>query len=67
MKKTTLINKFEKGIDAVLEELYKSRDILEQAEDIELDELVNEIVEELEEQIAEGVDELREKIENILD
>ena len=29
MKKTTLINKFEKSVDAVLEALYASRDILE--------------------------------------
>ncbi|MDH3929806.1 MAG: hypothetical protein OEV22_17895, partial [Deltaproteobacteria bacterium] len=62
MKKTTLINKFEKSIDEVLEALYASRDILELADDIELDEQANELVEELEEQIANGVETIRERI-----
>ena len=47
MKKTTLINKFEKSIDEVLEALYASRDILELADDIELDEQANELVKSL--------------------
>ena len=34
MKKSTLLNKFEKSIDDVLEALYASRDILESAEDL---------------------------------
>jgi|TARA_R110000803_G_scaffold24480_1_gene58963 hypothetical protein len=67
MKKSTLLNKFEKSIDAVLEALYDSRDILESAEDIELDDQANLLVEELEEQISDGVEKIREHIEAILD
>ena len=67
MKKSTLLNKFEKSIDAVLEALYDSRDILESAEDIELDELVNEIVEELECDIADKVDQIRERLDIIFE
>mgnify|MGYP000200363112 FL=1 len=67
MKKSTLLNKFEKSIDAVLEALYDSRDILESAEDIELDDQANLFVEELEEQISDGVEKIREHIEVILD
>ena len=67
MKKSTLLNKFEKSIDAVLEALYDSRDILESAEDIELDDQANLFVEELQEQISDGVEKIREHIEVILD
>jgi len=67
MKKSTLLNKFEKSIDTVLEALYDSRDILESAEDIELDDQANLLVEELEEQISDGVEKIREHIEAILD
>tara|TARA_R110000764_G_scaffold54966_6_gene119919 strand:- start:245 stop:448 length:204 start_codon:yes stop_codon:yes gene_type:complete len=67
MKKSTLLNKFENSIDAVLEALYDARDTLESAEDIELDDQANLLVEELEEQIADGVESIRERIESILD
>jgi hypothetical protein len=67
MKKSTLLNKFEKSIDTVLEALYDSRDILESAEDIELDDQANLFVEDLEEQISGGVADIRERIEAILD
>tara|TARA_R110001632_G_scaffold76420_1_gene173422 strand:+ start:953 stop:1156 length:204 start_codon:yes stop_codon:yes gene_type:complete len=67
MKRSTLLNKFENSIDAVLEALYASRDILDSAEDMELDEHANRFVEELEEQISDGVEEIRERIESILD
>jgi hypothetical protein len=67
MKKSTLLNKFEKSIDTVLEALYDSRDILESAEDIELDDQANLFVEDLEEQISGGVADIRERIESILD
>jgi hypothetical protein len=67
MKKSTLLNKFEKSIDDVLEALYASRDILESAEDLELDDQANLFVEELEEQISDGVERIREHIEDILD
>lgn len=67
MKKSTLLNKFEKSIDEVLEALYASRDILELADDIELDDQANLFVEELEEQIADEVEKIREHIESILD
>tara|TARA_R110000772_G_scaffold51939_5_gene119221 strand:- start:358 stop:561 length:204 start_codon:yes stop_codon:yes gene_type:complete len=67
MKKSTLLNKFEKSIDEVLEALYAARDVLETAEDIELDDQVNLFVEELEEQISDGVEWIREHIEDILD
>ena len=67
MKKSTLLNKFEKSIDTVLEALYDSRDILESAEDIELHDQANLFVEDLEEQISGGVADIRERIESILD
>lgn len=67
MKKSTLLNKFEKSIDDVLEALYASRDILESAEDLELDDQANLFVEELEEQISDGVERIREHIDDILD
>ena len=67
MKKSTLLNKFEKSIDDVLDALYASRDILESAEDLELDDQANLFVEDLEEQISDGVERIREHIEDILD
>jgi uncharacterized protein (DUF1778 family) len=67
MKRSTLLNKFENSIDAVLEALYAARDILETAEDIELDDQANLFVEELEEQISDEVEKIREHIELILD
>ncbi len=67
MKKSTLLNKFENSIDEVLEALYAARDILETAEDIELDDQANLFVEELEEQISDEVEKIREHIEVILD
>ena len=67
MKRSTLLNKFEKSIDEVLEALYAARDILETAEDIELDDQANLFVEELEEQISDEVEKIRERIELILD
>lgn len=67
MKKTTLVNKFEKHLDLVLDALYNTRDLLSEVEDIELDDLANELVEHLEEQIAEGAETIREGIDNIIE
>tara|TARA_B100001059_G_scaffold145635_1_gene145575 strand:+ start:1173 stop:1376 length:204 start_codon:yes stop_codon:yes gene_type:complete len=67
MKKTTIIFKLEKCVDKSLEALYDARDLLEEVEDIELDQLMNEIVEDLECNIADKVDELRERIDKIFE
>jgi len=67
MKKTTIIFKLEKCVDKSLEALYDARDLLEEVEDIELDQLMNEIVEDLECNIADRVDELRERIDKIFE
>ena len=67
MKKTTIIFKLEKCVDKSLEALYDARDLLEEIEDIELDQLMNEIVEDLECNIADKVDELRERIDKIFE
>ena len=52
MKKSTLINKFEDKLDLTLDALYDARDVISSADDYELDELVNTIVEELEVEIC---------------
>lgn len=67
MKKTTIIFKLEKCIDKSLESLYDARDLLEEVEDIELDQLMNEIVEDLECNIADKVDDVRERIDKIFE
>tara|TARA_R100000951_G_C2601931_1_gene168448 strand:- start:494 stop:697 length:204 start_codon:yes stop_codon:yes gene_type:complete len=67
MKKTTIIFKLEKCVDKSLEALYDARDLLEEVEDIELDQLMNEIVEELECDIADKVENLRERIDKIFE
>tara|TARA_E500000318_G_C3489001_1_gene183555 strand:- start:371 stop:574 length:204 start_codon:yes stop_codon:yes gene_type:complete len=67
MKKTTIIFKLEKCVDKSLEALYDARDLLEDIEDIELDQLMNEIVEDLECDIADRVDTLRERIDKIFE
>lgn len=67
MKKTTIIFKLEKCIDKSLESLYDARDLLEEVEDIELDQLMNEIVEDLECDIADRVETLRERIDKIFE
>jgi hypothetical protein len=67
MKKTTIIFKLEKCIDKSLEALYDARDLLEEVEDIELDQLMNEIVEDLECNIADKVDDVRERIDKIFE
>lgn len=67
MKKTTIIFKLEKCIDKSLEALYDARDLLEEAEDIELDQLINDVVEELECDIADKVETIRERIDKIFE
>ena len=67
MKKTTIIFKLEKCVDKSLEASYDARDLLEEVEDIELDQLMNEIVEELECDIADRVHILRERIDKIFE
>ncbi len=67
MKKTTIIFKLEKCVDKSLEALYDARDLLEEVEDIELDQLMNEIVEDLECDIADRVETLRERIDKIFE
>tara|TARA_R110001592_G_scaffold250497_2_gene513119 strand:+ start:14007 stop:14210 length:204 start_codon:yes stop_codon:yes gene_type:complete len=67
MKKTTIIGKLEKCIDKTLESLYDARDVLEEVEDIELDQLMNEIVEDLECDVADKVELLRERIDKIFE
>lgn len=62
MNKTKVINKLEKCIDKSIEALYDARDVLEDLEDIELDEMINEFIEEIESNIADKVEELRERI-----
>jgi len=62
MNKTKVINKLEKCIDKSIEALYDARDVLEDLEDIELDEMINEFIEEVESNIADKVEELRERI-----
>lgn len=65
MKKAKVVNNLEKNIDHTLEALYKTRDDLEEVEDIELDELVNEVIEDIEAQIAEKVEQIREHLDKI--
>jgi len=67
MKKSKVIYKLEKCVDQSLEALYDARDILEEVEDIELDELVNNIIEELEADIADKVDHIRERLDIIFE
>ena len=67
MKKSTLINKFESKLDLTLDALYEARDVISTADDYELDELVNEIVEDLEMAIADSSEKIREAIDNALD
>jgi len=67
MKKSKVIYKLEKCVDQSLEALYDARDILEEVEDIELDELVNNIIEELETNIADKVDHIRERLDIIFE
>jgi len=62
MNKTKVINKLEKCIDKSIEALYDARDVLEDLEDIELDEMINEFIEEIESNIADKVEDLRERI-----
>ena len=67
MKKSTLINKFEDKLDLTLDALYDARDVISSADDYELDELVNTIVEELEVGIADASEKIREAVDNALD
>jgi hypothetical protein len=67
MKKSTLINKFEDKLDLTLDALYDARDVISSADDYELDELVNTIVEELEVEIANASEKIREAVDNALD
>ncbi len=67
MKKTTLISKFEKKIDEALDGLYQARDIISAADDYELDELVNEVVEDLECEIADKVATIISAVDNALE
>lgn len=67
MKKSTLINKFEDKLDLTLDALYEARDVISSADDYELDELVNEIVEDLEVEIADASEKIREAVDNALD
>ena len=67
MKKSTLINKFEDKPDLTLDALYDARDVISSADDYELDELVNTIVEELEVEIADASEKIREAVDNALD
>ena len=67
MKKSTLINKFENKLDLTLDALYDARDVISSADDYELDELVNTIVEELEVEIADASEKIREAVDNALD
>jgi hypothetical protein len=67
MKKTTLISKFEKKIDEALDALYQARDVISTADDYELDELVNEIVEDLECEIADKVETIISSVDNALE
>ena len=67
MKKRTLINKFEDKLDLTLDALYDARDVISSADDYELDELVNTIVEELEVEIADASEKIREAVDNALD
>jgi hypothetical protein len=67
MKKSKVIYKLEKCVDQSLEALYDARDILEEVEDIELDELVNNIIEEIEADIADKVDHIRERLDIIFE
>ena len=59
MKKSTLINKFESKLDLTLDALYEARDVISTADDYELDELVNEIVEDLEMAIADSSEKIQ--------
>jgi hypothetical protein len=67
MKKTTLISKFEKKIDEALDALYQARDVISTADDYELDELVDEIVEDLECEIADKVETIISSVDNALE
>ncbi len=67
MKKTTLISKFEKKIDEALDGLYQARDVISAADDYELDELVNEVVEDLECEIADKVATIISAVDNALE
>ncbi len=67
MKKTTLISKFEKKIDEALDGIYQARDIISAADDYELDELVNEVVEDLECEIADKVETIISAVDNALE
>ena len=67
MKKSTLINKFEDKLDLTLDALYEARDVISAADDYELDELVNEIVEDLEGEIADASEKIREAVDKALD
>tara|TARA_R100000951_G_scaffold8422_2_gene7673 strand:- start:1375 stop:1578 length:204 start_codon:yes stop_codon:yes gene_type:complete len=67
MKKTTLISKFEKKIDEALDGLYQARDVISAADDYELDELVNEVVEDLECEIADKVETIISAVDNALE
>ena len=66
MKKSTLINKFEAKIDAVLESLYDARDIVEETGEIDTYDL-NEIIEEIEEKIADASEAIKEAIEDLIE
>jgi len=67
MKKTTLISKFEKKIDEALDGLYQARDVISAADDYELDELVNQVVEDLECEIAAKVETIISAVDNALE
>jgi division protein CdvB (Snf7/Vps24/ESCRT-III family) len=67
MKKSTLINKFEDKLDLTLDALYDARDVISSADDYELDELVNTIVEELEVEISDASEKIREAVDNAIE
>jgi hypothetical protein len=67
MKKSTLINKFEDKLDLTLDALYDARDVISSADDYELDELVNTIVEELEVGISDASEKIREAVDNAIE
>ena len=67
MKKSTLINKFENKLDLTLDALYDARDVISSADDYELDELVNTIVEELEVEISDASEKIREAVDNAIE
>jgi len=54
MKKGKLLNKLNTAVDSLYESLYKVRDVIEEYEDSELDELAQQFIEQVELCISEG-------------